>query len=232
MSNDCWLRWAGPSDQICVTFASWMLFFWRQKLHKLINCSYLCNKFEFHFSRDVPNEVYKNFDEAGAGNKWWEVLCFNNIILTEMGIHSLLTFRISGIPTLYVLHYPFNFCLKFSFFSFSNLVGYLQAVDLQKLILAHNNIEKLKEDLRNLPLLTVLNVSHNKLSELPAAIGEWVVWKCWAEFCGLCIICGMFIVWFLLYVFDRLHMLKLLDVSFNSIMKIPDEIGSATALVK
>ncbi|KAH9650801.1 Leucine-rich repeat (LRR) family protein [Citrus sinensis] len=67
---------------------------------------------------DVPNEVYKNFDEAGEGDKWWE------------------------------------------------------AVDLQKLILAHNNIEKLKEDLRNLPLLTVLNVSHNKLSELPAAIGE------------------------------------------------------------
>lgn len=47
-----------------------------------------------------------------------------------------------------------------------------QAVDLAKLILAHNNIESLREDLRNLPLLTVLNVSHNKLSELPAAIGE------------------------------------------------------------
>lgn len=48
----------------------------------------------------------------------------------------------------------------------------LQAMELQKLILAHNDIESLKEDLRNLPQLTVLNVSHNKLSELPAAIGE------------------------------------------------------------
>ncbi|BBH01819.1 Leucine-rich repeat family protein, partial [Prunus dulcis] len=47
-----------------------------------------------------------------------------------------------------------------------------EAVELQKLIIAHNNIESLKEELRNLPLLTVLNVSHNKLSELPAAIGE------------------------------------------------------------
>ncbi|KAF7141420.1 hypothetical protein RHSIM_Rhsim06G0196800 [Rhododendron simsii] len=47
-----------------------------------------------------------------------------------------------------------------------------EAVELQKLILAHNNIESLKEDIRNLPLLTVLNVSHNKLSHLPAAIGE------------------------------------------------------------
>lgn len=44
-------------------------------------------------------------------------------------------------------------------------------MDLQKLILAHNSIEVLREDLRNLPQLTVLNVSHNKLSELPTAIG-------------------------------------------------------------
>ncbi|OMO80314.1 hypothetical protein CCACVL1_13033 [Corchorus capsularis] len=47
-----------------------------------------------------------------------------------------------------------------------------EAVELQKLILAHNNIEVLKEDLRNLPSLTVLNVSHNKLTDLPAAIGQ------------------------------------------------------------
>jgi Leucine-rich repeat (LRR) protein len=51
----------------------------------------------------------------------------------------------------------------------------LQAVELQKLILAHNSIESLKEDLRNLPQLTVLNVTHNRLSKLPAAIGEWVL---------------------------------------------------------
>ncbi|XVE50318.1 hypothetical protein DITRI_Ditri01bG0152400 [Diplodiscus trichospermus] len=47
-----------------------------------------------------------------------------------------------------------------------------ETVELQKLILAHNSIESLKEDLRNLPLLTVLNVSHNKLTDLPAAIGQ------------------------------------------------------------
>lgn len=49
---------------------------------------------------------------------------------------------------------------------------FLQAVELQKLILAHNNIEVLKEDLKILTFLSVLNISHNKLSSLPAAIGE------------------------------------------------------------
>ncbi|KAF6155804.1 hypothetical protein GIB67_039135 [Kingdonia uniflora] len=47
-----------------------------------------------------------------------------------------------------------------------------EAVELQKLILAHNDIEVLKEDVKNLSLLTVLNMSHNKLSNLPDAIGE------------------------------------------------------------
>ncbi|KAK9077499.1 hypothetical protein SSX86_005836 [Deinandra increscens subsp. villosa] len=47
-----------------------------------------------------------------------------------------------------------------------------EAVELQKLILAHNDIQSLKEDIRNLPLLSVLNISHNKLSQLPTAIGE------------------------------------------------------------
>ena len=47
-------------------------------------------------------------------------------------------------------------------------------VELQKLILAHNSIESLKEDLRNLPQLTVLNVNHNRLSKLPVAIGEFL----------------------------------------------------------
>ncbi|CAL5341938.1 unnamed protein product [Camellia sinensis] len=68
--------------------------------------------------KEVPYEVYKSLDAVGEGEKWWE------------------------------------------------------AVELQKLILAHNDIESLREDLRNLPLLSVLNVSHNKLSHLPAAIGE------------------------------------------------------------
>jgi Leucine-rich repeat (LRR) protein len=49
----------------------------------------------------------------------------------------------------------------------------LQGVDLQKLILAHNNLEVLREDLRNLSSLVVLNISHNKISSLPAAIGEY-----------------------------------------------------------
>ncbi|GKV15920.1 hypothetical protein SLEP1_g26649 [Rubroshorea leprosula] len=68
--------------------------------------------------RDVPPEVYRSLDAVGEGEKWWEV------------------------------------------------------VELQKLILAHNNIESLKEDLRNLLQLIVLNVSHNKLTDLPAAIGQ------------------------------------------------------------
>ncbi|XP_050218364.1 plant intracellular Ras-group-related LRR protein 6 [Mercurialis annua] len=67
---------------------------------------------------DVPDEVYKITDAAGDGDKWWE------------------------------------------------------AVELQKLILAHNNIESLKEDLRLLSQLTVLNVSNNKLTALPTAVGE------------------------------------------------------------
>ncbi|KAB5534659.1 hypothetical protein DKX38_017745 [Salix brachista] len=68
--------------------------------------------------REVPEEVYKILDAVGEGEKWWE------------------------------------------------------NVELQKLILAHNSIESIKEDLKNLSQLTVLNVSHNQLSALPAAIGE------------------------------------------------------------
>jgi Leucine-rich repeat (LRR) protein len=51
----------------------------------------------------------------------------------------------------------------------------VQTAELQKLILAHNNLEALKEDLRNLTSLTVLNISHNRISTLPSAIGELVV---------------------------------------------------------
>uniref|UniRef100_A0A0D3FCB7 F-box domain-containing protein n=1 Tax=Oryza barthii TaxID=65489 RepID=A0A0D3FCB7_9ORYZ len=47
-----------------------------------------------------------------------------------------------------------------------------EGVDLQKLILAHNNLEVLREDLRNLSSLVVLNISHNNISSLPAAIGD------------------------------------------------------------
>ncbi|CAK7327596.1 unnamed protein product [Dovyalis caffra] len=68
--------------------------------------------------REVPDEVYKSLDAVAEGEKWWE------------------------------------------------------NVELQKLILAHNNIESVKEDLKNLSQLIVLNVSNNKLSALPAAVGE------------------------------------------------------------
>ncbi|KAK9092476.1 hypothetical protein Syun_027387 [Stephania yunnanensis] len=47
-----------------------------------------------------------------------------------------------------------------------------EAVELQKLILAHNSIEVLKEDIKNLSFLSVMNISHNKLSQLPSSIGE------------------------------------------------------------
>lgn len=53
------------------------------------------------------------------------------------------------------------------------LMANLQTVELQKLILAHNDIELLKEDLKNLTSLVVLNLSHNKLTRLPATIGEY-----------------------------------------------------------
>lgn len=48
-------------------------------------------------------------------------------------------------------------------------------MELQKLILAHNDIESLKEDLKNLPSLVALNACYNKLTHLPAAIGEYAV---------------------------------------------------------
>lgn len=67
---------------------------------------------------------------------------------------------------------------------------FCQAVELQKLILAHNNIESLKQELRNLSQLTVLNVSHNKLSELPAAIGEWVIWNSVSVLTDLWLMCA------------------------------------------
>ncbi|XP_020598126.1 plant intracellular Ras-group-related LRR protein 6-like [Phalaenopsis equestris] len=47
-----------------------------------------------------------------------------------------------------------------------------EGVALQKLILAHNEIEVLREDVRNLTMLSILNISHNNLARLPAAIGE------------------------------------------------------------
>ena len=51
------------------------------------------------------------------------------------------------------------------------------------------------------------------------------------SYCFLLMLC-IFYCFFLFDTFDRLPMLKSLDVSFNSILKIPEEIGSATSLVK
>lgn len=86
-------------------------------------------------------------------------------------------------------------------------------------------------------MLTVLNVSHNKLTCLPAAIGEYVFLTC------LVYKTHLNLFWFkvsknlqltglpLLHL-GRLQMLKSLDVSFNVIQSIPEEIGAAAALVK
>ena len=134
------------------------------------------------------------------------------------------------------------FCQFFFFFGFvnecelwkfrwTNCLFDVQAVELQKLILAHNSIEVLKEDLKNLPQLVVLNVSHNKLRELPAAIGEWVIFMIVPL-----LICLLYLSCigsdFSLNLVYRLPLLKSLDVSFNSIQLLPEEIGSAISLVK
>lgn len=109
---------------------------------------------------------------------------------------------------------------------------HFQGVDLQKLILAHNNLEVLREDLRNLSSLVVLNISHNQISSLPAAIGEYVA------------VCPNSVIseidadpYIIISLSDNLllcslPLLKSLDASFNQINTIPEEIGSATALVK
>lgn len=100
--------------------------------------------------REVPDEVYKILDAVGGDEKWWEVITLNFDIFIM--VSNDIGRRISG-------DFGFTVCL--------------QAVELQKLILAHNDIELLKEDLRNLSSLAVLNLCHNKLSHLPAAIGEY-----------------------------------------------------------
>jgi Leucine-rich repeat (LRR) protein len=107
-----------------------------------------------------------------------------------------------------------------------------QGVDLQKLILAHNNLEVLREDLRNLSSLVVLNISHNQISSLPAAIGEYV-----AVYPNSVISEIDADPYIIISLSDNLllcslPLLKSLDASFNQINIIPEEIGSATALVK
>jgi Leucine-rich repeat (LRR) protein len=103
-----------------------------------------------------------------------------------------------------------------------------QGVDLQKLILAHNNLETLREDLRDLSSLVVLNISHNNISTLPAAIGEYV--SLLYNYDGRCCSINDLTFWSLHSC--RLPLLKSLDVSFNHLSTLPEEIGLATALVK
>lgn len=104
--------------------------------------------------REVPNEVYRSLDSVGGDEKWWEVILQKSLLFFFFWRCCKVIMRMKTIEPVALF-----LCL-------------VQAVELQKLILAHNNIQALKEDLRNLPQLTVLNVSHNKLTELPAAIGE------------------------------------------------------------
>ena len=105
------------------------------------------------FIREVPEQVYKSLDAVGEGENWWEVFVY---------ILSFLYKTLVDIWSPEVL----------PIYSADLFLSLLQAVELQKLILAHNEIELLKDDIRNLPMLSVLNISHNKLSHLPAAIGE------------------------------------------------------------
>lgn len=120
--------------------------------------------------REIPDEVYRNLEGIGGNDdKWWEVLympvsAWFGSIIRVMEIDAIWTklwnkIKLNGMK-----------CEMPSVF----YMWFLQAAELQKLILAHNSIESLKEDIRNLPFLTVLNLSHNSLSQLPAAIGEWV----------------------------------------------------------
>ncbi|KAI5083332.1 hypothetical protein GOP47_0003075 [Adiantum capillus-veneris] len=52
-----------------------------------------------------------------------------------------------------------------------------EVVELQKLLLAHNNIKVLANELGNLQSLTVLNVSHNQIASLPSSIGRLTLLK-------------------------------------------------------
>lgn len=119
-----------------------------------------CNKFCPHFvcRREVPNEVYKILEAVGGDEKWWEV------ITNQSWIYHILR---AVCVEMIILYGTLAAAL------FIGIMASLQAVELQKLILAHNEIELLKEDLRNLTSLVVLNLSHNNLTHLPASIGEY-----------------------------------------------------------
>ncbi|XP_010935651.1 plant intracellular Ras-group-related LRR protein 6 isoform X1 [Elaeis guineensis] len=122
-----------------------------------------------------------------------------------------------------------------------------EAVELQKLILAHNNLKVLKEDIRNLSMLTVLNVSHNKLSCLPAAIGELALLKSLdVSFNSITSIpeeigaatslvkldCSKNLLKELPCSLGKCLNLSELKASNNCISKLPDELVSCTKLIK
>ncbi|CAN6454284.1 unnamed protein product [Victoria cruziana] len=118
--------------------------------------------------RELPNEVYKYMDACGEGEKWWE------------------------------------------------------AVELQKLIVAHNSILILRDDLRNLTSLTVLNVSHNRLTQIPPVIGELIMLKM------LDISFNM--ISYLPSEIGSLTSLIKLDCSGNLLKELPNTIGRCTKL--
>lgn len=125
--------------------------------------------------REVPDEVYRNLEGLGSDDKWWEVL------------YLLLSFPFSS-GSIRIMKMIDNNAiaiwtkLRNEMWSCHLCYVVLQAAELQKLVLAHNCIESLKEDIKNLPFLVVLNLSHNSLSQLPAAIGEWVFFSCFSLF--------------------------------------------------
>ncbi|TXG73748.1 hypothetical protein EZV62_002327 [Acer yangbiense] len=82
---------------------------------------------------------------------------------------NLATFYFIGMPIAGFLGFKLNLQAKGLW---TGLICGLSMQASTLLLITFDLIESLKEDLRNLPQLVVLNVSRSKLSELPAAIGE------------------------------------------------------------
>ncbi|KAL0918241.1 hypothetical protein M5K25_010239 [Dendrobium thyrsiflorum] len=124
---------------------------------------------------------------------------------------------------------------------------FLQGVELQKLILAHNELEVLREDVKNLTMLSILNISHNKLSSLPAAVGELSLLKsldvsfnsltCIPEDIGsltslVKLDCSNNLLNELPHSLGNCIDLLELKATNNSIAKLPDELAKCLKLIK
>ncbi|XP_028554971.1 plant intracellular Ras-group-related LRR protein 6 [Dendrobium catenatum] len=122
-----------------------------------------------------------------------------------------------------------------------------EGVELQKLILAHNELEVLREDVKNLTMLSILNISHNKLSSLPAAIGELSLLKsldvsfnsltCIPEDIGsltslVKLDCSNNLLNELPHSLGNCIDLMELKATNNSIAKLPDELAKCLKLIK